>query len=409
MSKAFRNLAVFSLVVSALLAGISSAQAGEPIFLSSDKIEYTADNSGDIVAFGGDIEISGVGKGDVIALGDRVEIDMINKGDVVALGSKVAIAGVVKHDVVGVGENVFLSMTAANDLAAIGAQVLVDPDASVGGEASLFGDDVIADGTYAGEVEAHGSNIILSGQFANNVVASGDQVTLEGYFSDDVTIRAELVVFGESVQFLGDLTIMSPNPVEVPVGIVVGGRTQIVEITSQEVHEEFNFPQAMSIFFPLIGLGVALLAGIAIVVFGGGALIIALTGKVSRRGVLMLRDHPGKSFLYGLAVFTAGLIAVVLSAVIYSPLGILGAAFGIAIMLGLSFAAYAVFTLMVDRGAKPHGGGKRFGFALLATILLFMISIFIPILGQLIAVAAMFFGLGAYFGGMVTSSDEIAG
>ncbi|TNE59104.1 MAG: hypothetical protein EP340_03545 [Alphaproteobacteria bacterium] len=387
---------------------MSYAQAGEPVFLTGDDIEHEANKSGDIVAFGGDIALTGIGKGDVVALGDRISIDMTNKGDVVAMGGSVAIAGVVKHDVVGVAENVLLTVTVANDLAAIGAQVVIDAEASVGGETSLFGEDVVADGTYAGEFEAHGSNVILSGQFANNATVSGDQVTLEGYFSDDVTVRAEQVVFGDSVQFLGDLTIMSPNPIEVPQSIAVSGQTQILEITSEEIYEDFGFPQALGVFFPLIGLGIALIAGIIIVTFGGGALIIALTGTVSRRGVLMLRDHPGKSFLYGVAVFAVGLIAVVLSAVIYSPLGILGVVFGAAIMLGLSFAAYATFTLLVDRGQKPHGGGKRFGFALLATILFFLVVIFVPLLGQLLGVAALFFGLGAYFGGMVTSSGEMA-
>lgn len=408
MSRSFRQLAIISLILGTWLAGMSYAEAREPVFLTGDDIEHEADNSGDIVAFGGTIHLTGTGSGDVVALGDRIEIDMINSGDVIALGNKISVAGVVKHDVVAVGDNVVLTMAAANDMAAIGAHVIIDAEASVGGEASLFGDDVVADGTYAGEFEANGTNVILSGQFANNTVANGDQVTLEGYFFDDVTVRAEKIVFGDSVQFLGDLVIMSPNPVEVPEGISVGGRTDILEIPSDDIHQDFNFPQAMSVFFPLVGLGVALVVGILFVTFGGGALIIALSGNISRRGVLMLRDHPGKSFLYGLAVFAAGLIAVVLSAVIYSPLGIFGVFFGAAIMVGLSFAAYAVFTLLVDRGNKPHGGGKRFGFALLATILLFVISISIPVLGQLIAVSAIFFGLGAYFGGMVTSSEELA-
>lgn len=243
-------------------------------------------------------------------------------------------------------------------------------------------------------------NVAMPGQFADDIEITAGQVELSGYFSGDVLVVATDIVFGDNVQFLGDLEVHAPGEVTLPDSVSVGGDFSYEFIDADDI----DF-QGVEDLWLMLGVGIAVAVIALVLVFGVGAIVIAITGNASRRGVIMMRDHTGKSFLYGLAVIVVGLIGIIIATVIFEPLGMLFILYWLSLMVGFVFAGYAVFTIMVDKGRKPHGGGKRFGFSLIGLLILFVLTI-IPILGFFISVAALLVGTGAFFGGIVGKDSD---
>ncbi len=92
--------------------------------------------SGDQVVFGGSITVPAgeVRDGDVVAFGGRVQIDGTVTQDVVAVGGNVVVNGTVGRDVASVGGSVTLGPHASvgRDIAITGGSLIRDPGATVG-------------------------------------------------------------------------------------------------------------------------------------------------------------------------------------------------------------------------------------------------------------------------------------
>lgn len=364
----------------------------------------TADDSEEVVAIGGMIKVKGTSKGEVLAIGGEVDVNVSANGDIVAIGGQVSVAGVTTQDAVVIGGDVFVEITVADELFVAGGQVEIGPNTSVAGTSSFFGGAVSVDGVFAGPVESGGGAIELIGQFAGDVEVGGDDVTLEGYFNGDVTVSAVDISFGENVQFLGDLTVKSPQEVTLPEGIEVAGDFTYEYISKNDIEiAGAEFGEVMAIF----GVAVAAVAILFLAVFLIGIVVVTASGSISTRGVAIARAEPWKTVGVGTGVLILMPIAFgILTAIndAFAPLFIIYALVG---CVGFAMAGYVMITLMIDGGRKTHSGGKRFGYALLGTFLLTIVCI-IPLLGTLAWCAAIIFGTGAYASGLLSKDKPEA-
>lgn len=113
-------LAAFAVIV---LAAPEAVEARESVIRFGGGVVIRADErvNGDVVAFGGSIEMLGEVRGDVVAVGGSVTVDGIVSGDVIAVGGSVAL-----------GPNAQVG----GDLTVVGGSVSRDPQAVVRGETS---------------------------------------------------------------------------------------------------------------------------------------------------------------------------------------------------------------------------------------------------------------------------------
>jgi hypothetical protein len=387
--------------IAGLVYGLMSpvVWAADDVVLTGDHIVFDDGAEEALKAFGGQVNLQGDAKDDVLAAGGTVDIDMNVDGDLVAFGGNVALTGVANQDVLAVGGSVAVGLTISNDFDAVGGNIIISADSTVGGHASIHGGYVEVDGVYAGPVKAGGGEVNLIGQFASDVKVAATDVELNGYFSGDVKVTAGNVKFGDNVQFLGDLNVMSPDKVELPDGMMIGGEFSYAHVDESDIED---FGDLFSILW--VGVIVALIA--LFFIFGFGTVIVAIADNASRRGVAMMRDETLKAFLYGVAVLVLGVIGLIVATAIYEPFAIASILYVILIMTGYVFAGYAALTLMIDKGQKPHGFGRRLGYSLLGLVALFFVGL-IPLIGALVGLAAMIFGVGAFFGGLV-GRDKVA-
>jgi len=369
------------------------------------EISFDADDADEIVAIGGLVKVTGTSKGEVLAIGGDVSVDVNADGDIVVMGGEVSVSGVTTQDGFVAGGEVSVDLIVADELFVAGGNVEILSNTTVAGNGSFFGGVVEVDGVFAGPVETGGGIVELIGQFAGDVTAASQDLTLDGYFSGDVEVTAVEISFGDNVQFLGDLTIKSPEEVELPEGVEVGGEFSYEYISKNDIDVgNAKIHEILTIF----GVTVAVLVFVCLAIFSIGVIVVAASGSISRRGITLVRDEPWKAFGIGAGVLILMPIGLgILTAIndMFAPLFVL---YGLVWLTGFAMGGYLMITLLFNRGPVDHSGCKRFGLALLGTFLLLIICI-IPILGGLVSFAASIVGTGAYVGGLLSKDKPQPG
>ncbi len=113
--------------------------------------EETVD--GDLYLFGGTLTMEGTVNGDVMALGGQIQVNGTVTGDVLAAGGTVAVAGTVDGDVRATGGQVELSGAVGEDAVISGGQTRLLGGGKVDGDLIVAGGQVSVDGTVGGSIE----------------------------------------------------------------------------------------------------------------------------------------------------------------------------------------------------------------------------------------------------------------
>ncbi len=358
------------------------------------------DDTGDVVALGGQIDIGGNIGGDMVAIGGQVDIDVHSEGEIVAIGGQVTVEGITTSSAVVFGGDLDVGLIVGDELVVAGGQVSIDPETNVAGEARIFGGDVSVDGVYSGNVKTGGGSITLNGHFSDTVEIGGYDVEVDGFFGGDVIIEVEDLEFGDSVQFLGDLTIRSPNEPEIPDGLTVGGSYTYEKISRTEISFGDAEMYEMAMIFGFGAVAVLILSLLFLII---ALFIVAGGSKVSARGVQMIRHETLRSFLIGLGVVFLAPIVLGLMTALFPPIAVLFAVYVMWLTVGFVMTGYALMVVLANKGDGNMGGGKRFLFAFLGWLILFVLTL-IPIIGIIVCVLAMIFGSGAYLNALFDRS-----
>ncbi len=332
-------------------------------------VEITADNAANIHAAGARVNIGGIARDDVRAAGAIVNIDVESGGNLHVAGSQVNINGKVTGEAWLAGAEVKIDAVTGKALKAAGAWIEVVESSEVGAESSLAA-----------------ALIEFRGAAGNNLKLYGDEVVFSGQASGDVTIKGRTVSVAEDASVQGGLTIQSVEKADIAPAATIAG-----DITQTALTKE-DFDKGEGAFD---GIGGALVFAIGVFLFG--LILVVLARSSVEQGISVLRSHPGKSILWGLFVF----IGLPLLAII-SLVTVVGIPIGVTVLLTLPFlfllgftaTAFGLSDWLLNRSGEPKTMGPRLLLLAVGVIVVIVLG-FVPVVGGLIIIFALLFGLGA--------------
>jgi hypothetical protein len=355
-----RGAALATALLLVLLATTMVLAQGELLggkLRTGDTVTVTADETvnGDLYLLAGTATMDGTVDGDLLALGGTVQVNGTVTGDLLAAGGTVTVVGSVEGDVRTAGGQVTISGPVGEDVVAAGGQTTISSGGTVGGDLIVSGGQVSVAAAVAGSIEG------TAGTYSRTGPAPGG--------TEHVTV---------SPRDDGDA------------GEDEGGAAGQIALD-------------------------ALRHFAALVLFG--ALILWLLPRALPAAERVLRSRPAASLGFGFVacvgyiVLVVGVLALmILLAIVFGLLRI-GSLVGIEIIAGLlslfsvtfvfilaiAYLADLVVGLTLARLVAPEGSASRWrDLALLvAGAAAVVIVTSVPVVGGLIKLGIVLFGLGA--------------
>jgi cytoskeletal protein CcmA (bactofilin family) len=322
---------------------------------------------GSVYIAGRDVTVSGTIKGDVFCAGVNIFVTGKVEGDVICAGQIVRITGTVTGDVRLAGQQVDLGADVQGSATVAAQSFDFLPDAKIGRDLTVWGENARIDGTVGRDVLGGGSQVLMSAAVGRNVQLDTDNLALE-----------------QKAKIAGDLSYQSTSQATVEDGATVSGSTHF---TPRPANKQRYDGPALALWSTLYGLGSLLLIGLA---------AIAIAPRWFDALGAAVRNRPVASFGFGAVGLLATPIVVVLLmvTVVGIPLGLMLLLTWIAALVA-SFAitSYAVGWWTVEKIDWPPRG-RRIASLVIGLILVGMLGL-IPVIGALVRIASLLFGLGA--------------
>ncbi|MHB9130280.1 MAG: bactofilin family protein [Armatimonadota bacterium] len=302
----------------------------------------------DLVASGGTVRMAGKVQGDLVVAGGTVEVVGPVSGSIVVAGGTVTISNSVGRSVYAAAGTLNLGPAVGRNLVATAGTLTVNPPTTVG----------------------------------RDLAASGGTVTVGGNIKRNAELNAGTLNVTETARIGGDLVTQSSQTTVAP-GAVIGGQRITQQPPQQQQHRRSGWGWVLWFFGQLL-MGLALLVT--------GLLFVKLAPRLTEQTEDMLRRHPWASLVTGLIIFLIAvpLFILLLITVIGIPLAFAWLAFYLlAIFISPIFVAILVGRWILRR---PQG---NIYLALLIGVALLILIRLVPILGFLVTLTALLFGLGA--------------
>ncbi len=329
----------------------------------------------DYFGAGGMLNVTEPVEGDAILAGGHVTTATEVKGDLVAAGGEVSIGGAVGDDLYAAGGSVQFDAIVSGNARIAGGNVRVGPATVVSGGLSLTG----------GQIE-------FAGVAHEYLQASGGTVRLDGEVVGDAEVRAGDLIIGPTARIGGRLVYYGPAEPTVPEGAVIAGG---LEFHEEDISRNFdnvgpvarNAATAVGTFLWFVG------------VFVAGTLFVLLLPAFTAEAAAAIGRKPLPTLGLGLAILVCVpfVALVLLVTVIGIPLALLLMSLYL-LVLFLGWITTALFLaqrgLDALRPGKPATRGWQL-FALLLGLLALGLVRRIPLVGGLLGLLALLFGIGA--------------
>jgi hypothetical protein len=311
--------------------------------------------------------------------------------------------------------------TVDGDLYLLAGTVVMD--GTVDGDLLALGGTVTVNGTVTGDVLAAGGTVTVGGTVEGDVRSAGGQMTLSGAVGEDAvvtggqasvtsggTVGEDLIISGGQVAMAGEVTgsIEGSAGTYSRTGSFGGTEHVVVSPRAGEGGEDDGDAVGETV-------ADALRHFVALVIFG--ALILWLLPKALPAAERVLRSRPAASLGSGLLacvgyiVFViAATLVMILLAIVFGLLRV-GSLVGIEIIaslltlftvsflfvLAVAYLADLVVGLTLARMVAPAGSGSRWRelALLVAGAAVVVIVTSLPVIGGLVKLAIVLFGLGA--------------
>ncbi|MEN6521003.1 MAG: hypothetical protein ABFD46_07635 [Armatimonadota bacterium] len=348
------------LVLLVVIIAAVVAQAGAVDLRSSRSVvvpEKTAVKD-DLLAAGNNVDMSGNVAGTALVAGETVNVAGLVTGFLGAAGQNVNVRGV-KQMVAAAGQNVNVQGLSARNVIIAGNSVNVDDTSNISRDMLLAGTNVTTRGTIGRNLKATGTNLSIGGNIRGDVLASGNNISIMpgtvigGNFIYESRSKANI---GEGARITGKIEQRIPRKAAAPKG--PGKVTRAI----------FGF----------------------LTMFVFGVVMVALFPRWSAETALRVISAPGWSALAGFIALIITPIAavIVFITLIGIPIGLtLLFIYIIALMVAVIVAALAVGALTLR--------GRTIWLQLLLGLFIIYILGAIPVLGGLVRLAVIIFGLGA--------------
>jgi hypothetical protein len=357
------GLLAVALVAACMPAGALAAEVrqGDTVTLGPEEVLGE-----DLYVFGGTVLIQGTVRGDVVSTARRLEIAGTVEGDVLSLSGELRISGQVRGSVRSAAGTLVVAGQVGEDAVLAGGRVRLEPGARVGRDVFLAANEAALLGAVGGEVQAAAEELTLGAPVSGNVRAEVGTLTLT-----------------DAAHIGGSLRYRSARDSQLAPGATVAGP---VERLSPHPGREGPFVYLIGWLRSLVGL------------FALGLLLVLLMPDFARRVPVTLHQAPWRSLGWGAAV----LVGTPVLAALLILVGVLLGGWWIGLIaLGLYLVALAlcfpVVGLFLGRWLLDRFGkaGTPLGVALLLGLALLTLVGRVPVLGALIVLATVLFGLGA--------------
>lgn len=321
----------------------------------------------DLYAVGNSVLIQGTVRGDVATAARRVEIAGTVEGDVLSMAADTSISGRVGGSIRAAGGTLVLAGEVEEDAVLAGAEVRLAPNARVGRDAFLAASEATVQAPVGGDVQAAAETLTLGAPVAGSVRAEAG------------TLRVT-----EAADIRGSLRYRAGGEVEIASGAMVAGPLERLSPTRRPGEGPLMY---------LVGWLRALVG-----LFALGLLLVLLLPDFSRRVPVMLIQAPWRSLGWGAITFVGLPIA---AAIIFLVGLVLGGWWIGLLILGLYAAALAlcfpVVGMFLGRWVLERFGkaGPSLVLALLLGLVMLTLVGLVPVLGGLVMLATVLFGLGA--------------
>ena len=357
-------LGAIILLTTATPAAAAVVRQGETVTVGPDE---TIED--DLYAFAANVNIAGTVRGDVIAAGANISVDGTVTGNLMAAGSTVVVRGEVGGSVRAAGATVTVHGKVGGDIIA------------TTGDLTILGT-----GRVGRDVFVQSGTLTMAGAIGRDLQAGGGMATLDGRVGHDVYAELASLRLTDRAVVDGSVFYTSEREATVAAGARIGGS---VQRRAPERAQPQVPPGPTALFVDwLRGLVGLLLLGLLIVIFFLG---------FSRRAGEALVHRPWVSLGVGVGV----LIGLPLLAVLLFILGSLVGGWWLGLV---ALAAYAVLLAVgVPVAAVGVGGAllRVFGrpvhvaLALFVGLVVLLLVALVPILGAIVILLALLFGLGA--------------
>lgn len=427
----------FSIILSLILLTVILLRLAAPA-------QAMEGRGGDIVVIGKDevveddlyiganqVRLEGTVKGDLVAAGSLIIVEStgIVEGDLIAAGQGVEIKGKVKDDVRAGGAVVKLSQGAQvdGDLVAAGFTIEIAQEAEVGEDMVAFASGVLLSGLVKGDAQVGAGGFQLDGQVQGNLNAEVGRPEDQAPFSPAMfmepvpgmpaspTVPGGLTL-GPQARVGGKLTYTADQDVAGASAAAAGGVTrnpipvEQADGTPMPKPAETQADRAVQWVLELLRSMITLTLV--------GLLFAWLAPQLVRRGAEFIRAKPLPSLGWGLVVyagfffaFLVLLIAVVLLALVLGIITLgdlvgttigLGVFSGVGLTLALKITTSYISKILVGYllgslilGKLKPDWNEKVAWPLVLGVILVALLAAIPILGQLVTIVAILFGLGA--------------
>jgi cytoskeletal protein CcmA (bactofilin family) len=387
-------------------------RTGEDVVIDADEVIED-----DLYVGANSVTVEGTVEGDLVAAAGTIRVDGTVEGDVNAAGQTIIIDGTVEDDVRVAGQAVLLDENAriTDDVIAFGYSLESRSGSLVGGDLALGSYQALLAGTVEEDVRGGAAGIELDGEVGGNVdveVDGGGAQDAGAQFAPGPGVPIPDVEPGltltDSARIDGDLRYRSSTEADIASGADIGG-----EVAYERVAREGAEAEPTGIAAVLLG-SLRLFATLLVV----GALMVWLAPSLVNGAADTLRGRPLLSLGWGvlaLAIFAVMFVLVlaltILLAILFGfvTLGglvatIIGAGVLVEVVLAVAFAVSIVFLApivvsflvgrMLLRSSLPGGLGGRI-VALVVGLAIYVVLRAIPILGAIVTLAVVLFGLGA--------------
>ena len=327
----------------------------------------------DYFAYGQRVDIAGTVNGDVYAAGGDVIVNGTINGDLLAVGGTITVTGTIAHDARVAGGTVTVSGDIGSNLTVAGWTVLLTPQAVIRGRVVAAGNQLELASPVARDAKVAARDLDVASRIRGNVTAAGEVIRL--------TSRARVD---------GNLIYWSRTEASIDNQASVSGKLSRREIPWK------LFPSPDDFIVAFAGLQVAVTLVNFVSTLCLGLLAIRYYPTTVQQALNHLTQRPMKSL-------GVGFLALVLLLILTVILAVTIVGFPLAVIL----LAWYLFMLYVCRIIimtwiglvlfEKFGKGDYPRSAFFVGLTLYSLLTFVPIVGELIALVVILFGLGTLF------------
>ncbi|MFC1992687.1 hypothetical protein ACFLV3_02605 [Chloroflexota bacterium] len=341
---------------------------GETVTIASGEVV-----NDDLYITSGDIIINGTVNGDVFAVGRSITINGRVDGGISFGGQTAVINGEITNSLRFGGQSIIVNGIIGRDLVVGSSQL------SVSSAGQIDGDLVFGAGTAQ-----------INGFIGDSILGGAGEVTLANNIGGDVTLGVDRLTITSGADIQGALKYTSQNEASIQSGAKISG--DISHLIPERSEKEWG---AKGILAGITGAVIwKTLSYVMIFIIG---IILILIAK--KRMILMhtaIQKSPWQTLGWGALILIATPIAavIVMITVIGLPLGIISLVlWGIALYLSQILVALLLGRLIIRQNRELNSTGFMIGALALGLLVLFALRL-IPIIGWIVSLLVMVFGLG---------------